>query len=266
MNTKLKIFCVTNKLVPNIEGTSLILAGVGKQNFSKQYIDSSIKNNIFDKEKYYSELTFHYWYWKNLLQDERSDWVGFCQRRRFWIKRKSKIIDINSKNFVDHILTEPHLSWDQHNSIICNPINISGAKKIKLIKRGWKNLIKNPSIFFNKNKENIKLHFDMHHGYGNLDKAINVLDSNDREDFRNFVNLKSEYNPHIMFIARPEIIDKWFLTLFTWLERCEDIFGFEGLKGYDTQRLYAYLAERYLSFWFKKNTNFLEWPWIFVDN
>ena len=56
-----------------------------------------------------------------------------------------------------------------------------------------------------------------------------------------------------MFIARPEIIDKWFLTLFTWLERCEDIFGFEGLKGYDTQRLYAYLAERYLSFWFKKN-------------
>ena len=266
MNTKLKIFCVTNKLVPNIEGTSLILAGVGKQNFSKQYIDSSIKNNIFDKEKYYSELTFHYWYWKNLLQDERSDWVGFCQRRRFWIKRKSKIIDINSKNFVDHILTEPHLSWDQHNSIICNPINISGAKKIKLIKRGWKNLIKNPSIFFNKNKENIKLHFDMHHGYGNLDKAINVLDSNDRENFRNFVNLKSEYNPHIMFIARPEIIDKWFFTLFTWLERCEDIFGFDGLKGYDTQRLYAYLAERYLSFWFKKNTNFLEWPWIFVDN
>ena len=106
----------------------------------------------------------------------------------------------------------------------------------------------------------------MHHGYGNLDKAINVLDSNDRENFRNFVNLKSEYNPHIMFIARPEIIDKWFLTLFTWLERCEDIFGFEGLKGYDTQRLYAYLAERYLSFWFKKNTNFLEWPWIFIDN
>ena len=266
MNTKLKIFCVTNKPVLNIEDTRLILAGVGKKNFSKQYIDSSIKNNIFDKEKYYSELTFHYWYWKNLLQDEKSDWVGFCQRRRFWIKIKSKIIDINSKNFVDHILTEPHLSWDQHNSIICNPINISGAKKIKLIKRGWKNLIQNPSIFFNKNKENIKLHFDMHHGYGNLDKAINVLDSNDREDFRNFVNLKSEYNPHIMFIARPEIIDKWFLTLFTWLERCEDIFGFEGLKGYDTQRLYAYLAERYLSFWFKKNTNFLEWPWIFIDN
>ena len=90
MNTKLKTFCVTNKPVPNIENTRLILAGVGKNNFSKQYIDSSIKNNIFDKEKYYSELTFHYWYWKNLLQDEKSDWVGFCQRRRFWIKIKSK--------------------------------------------------------------------------------------------------------------------------------------------------------------------------------
>ena len=27
-------------------------------------------------------------------------------------------------------------------------------------------------ILFDKKKENIDLHFDMHHGYGNLDKAI----------------------------------------------------------------------------------------------
>lgn len=264
MNTKLKIFCVTNKPVPNIEGTSLILAGVGKQNFSKQYIDSSIKNNIFDKEKYYSELTFHYWYWKNLLQDERSDWVGFCQRRRFWIKRKSKIIDINSKNFVDHILTEPHLSWDQHNSIICNPINISGAKKIKLIKRGWKNLIKNPSIFFNKDKHSIKLHFDMHHGYGNLDKAINVMNDNDREDFREYVNTNIGFSANNMFIAKKDIAEKWFNDVFSWLFACEKVLGFENLKGYET-RIYAYLAERYLSFWFNKYSQSLKWPWVFVD-
>ena len=43
------------------------------------------------------------------------------------------------------------------------------------------------------------------------------------------------------------------------------IFGFKNLKGYDTQRLYAYLAERYLSFWFNKHTKVLNWPWIFFD-
>ena len=59
-----------------------------------------------------------------------------------------------------------------------------------------------------------------------------------------------------MFIAKPFIADKWFQDLFTWLFSCEEIFGFENLKGYDTQRLYAYLAERYLSFWFKKYSKF----------
>ena len=46
---------------------------------------------------------------------------------------------------------------------------------------------------------------------------------------------------------------------------CENIFGFEKLKGYDTGRIYAYLSERYLSFWFKKYTKYKEQPWIFLD-
>ena len=41
--------------------------------------------------------------------------------------------------------------------------------------------------------------------------------------------------------------------------------AFENLKGYDTERLYAYLAERYLSFWFKKYTKYKEQPWVFVE-
>ena len=39
----------------------------------------------------------------------------------------------------------------------------------------------------------------------------------------------------------------------------------EALKGYDTERLYAYLAERYLSFWFNKYTKVLNWPWVLFD-
>ena len=54
--------------------------------------------------------------------------------------------------------------------------------------------------------------------------------------------------------------------MYQWLERCENEFGFENLKGYDTTRLYAYLSERYLSFWFKKYTKCFENPWVFIDN
>ena len=105
----------------------------------------------------------------------------------------------------------------------------------------------------------------MHHGYKNLDKAISVLDEQDKNDFYNYVNYETSYNPHIMLITKPDIAFKWFNTLFSWLERCEEIFGFENLRGYDTTRLYAYLAERYLSFWFNKYTKTKNSPWTFVD-
>ena len=262
---KIKLFCVTDKPLKNLENTNLILAGVGKNNFDKKYIDPSTKINIFNKEEYYSELTFHYWYWKNLLRTEDHEWIGFCQKRRFWINKNSTSLNINHSNIHEHLLNEIDTNWEDANAILCDPINISGAKKIKLIKRGWRNIIFNPNLLFRKDLETINVHFDMHHGYGNLNKAIKLLDENDREEFKKYVNTYNFYHPHIMFIAKTEIIQKWFSTLFPWLERCEEVFGFENLKGYDTKRIYAYLAERYLSFWFQKYTKFKTSPWVFID-
>tara|TARA_Y100000741_G_scaffold139987_1_gene105634 strand:- start:48 stop:842 length:795 start_codon:yes stop_codon:yes gene_type:complete len=260
----LKIYCVTNKRLIQLEKTPLNFAGVGNDKFTDKYIIPNKLDNIYYKEKHYSELTFHYWYWKNLMRSENFEWVGFCQKRRFWIKNQSFLSDITKSNIHEHLLVEPEETWKNYDSIICNPINVSGVKKVKLLKRGWKNILKNPSIFFDKKKETIKLHFDMHHGYGNLDKAINLLDD-DRYEFRDFVNQNVKFNPHIMFITKPAILNLWFSKLFPWLEKCEKVFGFENLKGYDTTRIYAYLAERYQSFWFKKYTVYKENPWVFID-
>ena len=63
----LDIFCVTDKKLPYLEDFCFKLAGVGHEKFSNKYILSDKSENIFYKEKYYSELTFHYWYWKNQL-------------------------------------------------------------------------------------------------------------------------------------------------------------------------------------------------------
>ena len=171
-------------------------------------------------------------------------------------------IDIICQN---HFLQDIPSEWSNFEAIICDPIQVNTVKKAKLIKRGFKSLIKNPSAFFSRDKQTIRLHFDMHHGYGNLSKAIDVMDYEDREDFRNFVNTSTSFNPHIIFITKPKIANKWFKNLFSWLFNCEEIFGFKNLKGYDTERLYAYLAERYLSFWFNKHTKVLNWPWILFE-
>ena len=262
---KIDMYCVTDIDLPFLHKLPYNLASVGKSNFSENYLRSDVKNNIFFKEQYYSELTFHYWFWKNLLNFSENKWIGFCQKRRFWIKINSEGKNINLENINEHILENIPKSFEKYDSIICKPISLSGVKKTKMIKRGWKNLLLDPSILINEKKQTIQFHFDMHHGYGNLKKALDLVDDRDREDFKIYVKQKNFFNPHIMFISNPEITDKWFSTLFPWLLRCEEVFGFDNLQGYDQSRLYAYLAERYLSFWFKKYTNFIESPWVALE-
>jgi len=262
---KLEMYCITNKVVNIVNETNYKIGWVGKEKPPNHYILCNSKDNIFHKEKYYSELTFQYWFWKNKLDLKHENWIGFCQKRRFWLKKKLIHAKIDKSNFSDCILQDVPNEWDNFDSIICEPIFVNKVKKMKMIKRGLRSIIKDPSIFFNQKKQSLLLHFDMHHGYGNMEKAINLINEEDRNDFYNYLNSSTSYNPHIMFISRPHIANEWFSVLFPWLERCEKVFGFDNLSGYDTQRLYAFLAERYLSFWFKKYTKSIEWPWVFYE-
>ena len=264
---KLLIYCVTNKDLSFLNKLNYNLAAVGKNKFSDHYIRSDQNDNIFYKEEYYSELTFHYWFWRNKLKgliDQENLWIGFCQKRRFWSKKKHEKIDQNQiqNSFLNDVPEE----WKNFNSVICEPIDLKNYKLTKLIKKGWKNLISDPTILINKNKHTVKLHFDMFHGFGNLEKAINVMANKDKTKFTNFILTETSFNPHIMFISNPKIANLWFKDLFEWLFKCEQIFNFKDLKNYETKRLFAYLAERYLSYWFKEYTNFIEWPYIFYDS
>ena len=68
-----------------------------------------------------------------------------------------------------------------------------------------------------------------------------------------------------MMISKKKILKEWFESLFKWLSSCEKIFGFDELHGYDKGRLYAYLSERYLSFWFSSYYKTKQVPWKFFD-
>ena len=78
------------------------------------------------------------------------------------------------------------------------------------------------------------------------------------------MNRETFFNPHNMFVCKTEILRKYYEVIFPWLEKCEKVFGFD-LSGYDMQRIYGFLAERFMSYWFKKNTNFKTVPIIFKD-
>ena len=126
-------------------------------------------------------------------------------------------------------------------------------------------MVLNPTLFFNKEKRTIKFHFDMMHGEGNLDKAIKLLESNEQKDFTDYVNTEVCFNPHNMFICKSKkTLLNYYQSVFPWLERSEKIFGF-NLEGYGLQRIYGFLAERYMSYWFKKYTKFTTLPIGFKD-
>ncbi|MDC0937665.1 DUF4422 domain-containing protein [Pelagibacteraceae bacterium] len=144
----------------------------------------------------------------------------------------------------------------------CSLINLNFQN---LLKKNFVKIIKNPNLLYNKNKRNIKFHFDLMHGEGNLDKAISLLDQNDRKDFNHFVNTEVSFNPHNMFICKSKtILNNYYNSIFPWLKRCEKEFGFE-LDGYGLKRIYGFLAERYMSFWFRKYTKVGIMPIIFKD-
>ena len=54
----LKMYCVTNKVINFVDSTNYNIGWVGQENPPKNYILCNSKDNIFSKEKYYSELTF----------------------------------------------------------------------------------------------------------------------------------------------------------------------------------------------------------------
>ncbi|WP_415286516.1 DUF4422 domain-containing protein [Candidatus Pelagibacter sp. Uisw_104] len=140
----LEIYCVTNKSINFLEKTKYKLAAVGSDSFSNKYIRCNNKKNIFYKEKYYSELTFHYWFWKNLLNKKNKNlWIGFCQKRRFWLQNKK-----SNKKLLNSIPTE----WKKYDAVICKKFDLGKPKLSKILKRGFRNIIKSHSILYsNKN-------------------------------------------------------------------------------------------------------------------
>ena len=263
----LNMFCLTlNPKHKNIiDKLGYTPVGLGNNLFSDGWLSDKTEKNIASKNQHYGEYTFHYWLWKN-KKVKFDGWIGFCQYRKFWIKNLDNYRDDNFESLESVILKEIPLSLANYDSIIGENFFVNQFRLSKFIKHNFKTIISNPSLLFNKKKRTVKFHFDMMHGHGNLDKAIEVLDSKEKKDFKDFVNLEVSFNPHNMFLCKnSKILYAYYDSLFPWLTRCEKIFGFNDLKGFGLKRIYGFLAERYMSYWFKKYTKYALLPIQFKD-
>ena len=87
----------------------------------------------------------------------------------------------------------------------------------------------------------------------------------ERDDFRYYINTNKSFTRDNLFMCKSKkILNLYYKSIFSWLNRCENIFGF-NLQKWHQIRIYGFLAERYVGYWFKKYTNSIEWPIIFFD-
>ena len=249
-----------------IKDLGYIPVGLGDKDFNDDWFRDTSGINISKKNKNYGEYTYHYWIWKNYLEKLKDEWIGFCQYRKFWSTKKEDLLPKSLNQLKNLVLTEIPENYENIDVIMGDALPTNKFKKMKFLKGGLRIIFKNPSYLFDKNKRNIKFHFDLMHGYNNLDKAIELLDKENRSDFKDFVNTKTSFNPHNMFICKSKkILKDYYSTVFPWLERCEKLFGFKNLKGFGEIRIYGFLAERFLSYWFQKNSKYKTMPIIFYD-
>ena len=266
--TNLKMFCLS--LEPThyqfIKGLGYIPVGLGDKIFDKDWFSDKEGKNISQKNKYYGEYTYHYWIWKNYLDKIENNWIGFCQYRKFFSLEKYETKNKNLNTLNQQVLKKIPDELEKYESILGEPIFINQFRSSKFIKKGIKFFLKRPLSIFSEKKRNINFHFDFMHGENNLNKAINLLDTENQNDFRQFVNTEMSFNPHNMFICKSkQTLKDYYEVVFPWLERCENLFGFKDLQGFGKIRIYCFLAERFLSYWFRKNTKSVNIPIIFYD-
>ena len=266
----INIYCITSEnhnYLNSLPIKKIISGSISKDVslFPDQWIRDNNGVNISYKNLNFGTLTSHYWLWKNQLDKHHdNEWIGFCHYRRFWIKNNIKT-EINIKNLKDNILKElPHFE-DGTNAILPDKIILKNLKLSKLLKKGFKNYIRNPKLLFSHKLININLHFDLFHGYDLLNRSARHLNSEDQKDFINYINSKKSFYPLQIFITKPDILKKLYHKTFKWIFCCEKEFTDLKLEGYGKTRLYDFLAERYFSFFFEKYTKIKTWPYILLN-
>lgn len=97
---------------------------VGKaiSNYEMDMIEDNTRDNISDKNLFYSELTAQYWAWKNY---HNAEYIGFCHYRRYFAKGlTSTDVENTFHDGVDVILVGPclrrHNRWNFLRTFVCS--------------------------------------------------------------------------------------------------------------------------------------------------
>jgi hypothetical protein len=235
--------------------------------FPNSWHKSNEKKNISEKFFSYADLVGHYYVWKNFLDKYNQDsWVGFSQYRRLWIK--NKIITDVELNLLDRIiLTNINELWNEYDAIIPPAFHFRKKKK-EIIKNIFQFPIKR-DINLLKYKTTVLDQFAKSLGPFGKDlilEIIQYLPPPESYDFLEFLKSRTHLSAHGMYISKVKIINRYSKLIFEWFLKCENIINKNNnLPLIKNSRIFQYINERFLDYWFSKYYKVLRWPMVMYN-
>ena len=168
------MYCITlnDTHYEKIKNLGYIPVGLGSNIKNKNFQNDKTGENISSKNPYYGEYTFHYWIWKNEIENIKNEWIGFCQYRKFWSLENNIIEYRNLSELKKNIVINLPDIFQSFESVLGDPIFINQFKLSKFLKKNFFKILKNLFYLLDSKKRNIKFPFDLKHGEGKLEKAI----------------------------------------------------------------------------------------------
>jgi len=210
----MKIFCLSiyNKNYDKFKKLNLIPVGLGDKKYDNQWKNDKFGINISKKNVNFGEYTFHYNLWKNdSFNLNKEKWIGFCSYRRFWLKKNCHTQINTFQDLKNNVLSKEDKNWENYDVILGDPIILNKVKNIKMIKKNFLEVLKNPKILFM--RTSVKNQFDIFHGSFFLKKSLQFLNIEYRNDFLNYLN-RYEFNPYKIFICKNnDILNHYSVTL-----------------------------------------------------
>jgi hypothetical protein len=235
--------------------------------FPSSWQKSNEKKNISEKFFSYADLVGHYYIWKNCLDKYQQDtWIGFSQYRRLWIKNKiTNDLELKSLNRI--ILTDIDESWNKYDAII-PPAFFFRKKKKEIVKNILLFPIKRDVSLF-KYKTTVLDQFAQSLGPFGKDlifEIIKYLPPSESYDFLEFLKSRTHLSAHGMYISKVKIINRYSKLIFEWFLKCENIINKNNnLPLIKNSRIFQYINERFLDYWFSKYCKVLRWPMIMYN-
>lgn len=265
------LYCVSHKPVPDLNAETISLIQVGQHTYDFSEYRDNQGDNIASRNQTYSELTAFYNVWKN----RRSEYVGFCHYRRFFIPS-------DLEHWASRFLNKPFETASlegtgEGNYASCYSASLNQTHKILNYQSGsgaewYVSALEEHDILLPVNNAlpegDMIYQYATSHPASSIFALLQLMSEKDhylgKAAYEYFRNAKSAHWNNL-FITRWEVFSDYCDFLFELLFELEKRISVPSCQY--QQRVFAFLSERLLNFWVWYNSlSVAERSWCLVAN